>query len=100
MPPEDYDKFEEFKRIQRETWKPFDDVVRAAREFFRTLQEMENGDITAGWLRDKHPELSLEEAEEYRLFCKANTIVYMGCYGDGSIMWPLWQSFKAELNSL
>lgn len=47
-----------------------------------------------------HPELSHDEAEEYRLFCKANTIVFRSCYGDGSIMWPKWKSFLSEVRNL
>lgn len=58
------------------------------------------GMVTAEWLMEKHPELTPEEAEEYRLFCKANTIVFKGCYGDGSIMWPLWVSFREEIAAL
>jgi hypothetical protein len=44
--------------------------------------------------------LTKEEAEEYRLFCKRSTIVFKGCYGDGSKMWPKWNAFKAEIASL
>lgn len=57
-------------------------------------------EITAAWLMERHPQLSEEEAEEYRLFCKAKTIVFRGCYGDGSKHWPAWQAFKNEIRSL
>lgn len=57
-------------------------------------------EVTVLWLMQQHPELSADEAEEYRLFCQRNTIVFRGCYGDGSIMWPRWQAFKAEIAGL
>lgn len=49
-----------------------------------------NDKITSDWLIEKHPILSKDEAEKYRLFCKSHTIVLKGCYGEGEIMWPLW----------
>lgn len=57
-------------------------------------------EITSAWLMEVHPSLIAEEAEEYRRFCQRSTIVFKGCYGDGSIMWPKWNAFKAEIASL
>lgn len=49
-----------------------------------------NDEITTEWLMEKHPTLTKEEAEQYRLFCKQKTIVFKCCYGSGEIMWPKW----------
>lgn len=80
------------------------EIERKAREFVTEwVENMAVGhpdEITAAWLMEKHPGLSAEEAEEYRLFCRRSTIVFRGCYGEGQIMWPRWQAFKAEIASL
>jgi len=79
-------------------------IRREAQNFARLMWESMSKDhpdeITSAWLMEKHPELTPEEAEEYRLFCKANTIVFKGCYGDGSIMWPRWVAFREEIAAL
>lgn len=78
-----------------------DHIRRQARDFatklFDNMAVGHPDEITAAWLMEKHPELSAEEAEEYRLFCQRSTIVFRGCYGDGGIMWPRWQAFKDEI---
>lgn len=71
-----------------------------ARDIFENLAVGHHEEITAEWLMQMHPSLNAEEAEEYRLFCKRSTITFKGCYGDGSIMWPKWNAFKAEIASL
>lgn len=80
------------------------DIERAARELVTSwMDNMAVGhpdEVTVEWLMSKHPELDAEEAEEYRLFCMRNTIVFRGCYGDGGKMWPQWQAFKAEIRAL
>ena len=71
-----------------------------ARKFFETMADGKHDAITADWLRERHPELSSEEAEEYRVFCRSHTIVFRECYGDGQIMWPKWVALKNEIASL
>lgn len=77
------------------------EIRRQARDFatklFDNMAVGHPDEITAEWLMSKHPELSAEEAEEYRLFCQRSTIVFRGCYVDGAIMWPKWTAFKAEI---
>lgn len=74
-------------------------IIRAkARELASRLMKImaiDNQDeITSDWLIEKHPELSKDEAEKYRLFCREKTIVFKDCYGDGEIMWPKWLAFR------
>lgn len=70
------------------------------REFMENAAVGHPDEITTEWIMEQHPSLDKEDAEEYRLFCKRSTIVFKGCYGDGSIMWPKWNAFKAEIASL
>lgn len=65
-----------------------------AREFFENASVGHHDEITTEWLMEKHPELRRDDAEEYRQFCKRNTIVFRDCYGDGQIMWPQWMAFN------
>ena len=65
-------------------------IERSAGEAERT------GEITAEWLMQQHPQLSPEQAEQYRLFCAGRTIRHRNCYGHGQIMWPKWQAHLAE----
>lgn len=46
--------------------------------------------LTAEYLKTIHPELTMTECTLLLEFCKANTITYRSCYGDGSIMFPKW----------
>lgn len=71
-----------------------------ASSFFENMAVGHPDEITAAWLQEMHPELDAEEAELYRQFCKSQTCVFRGCYGDGSIMWPAWKAWIAELKSL
>ena len=71
-----------------------------AQDMMENLAVGHRDEITVPWLMEMHPELDAEEAEEYRMFCKRNTIVYRGCYGEGQKMWPLWQAFKEEIAGL
>ena len=47
--------------------------------------------ITAEWLCDKHPELSIEKAGNLKNFCESKTILHKDCYGDGEIMYTKWK---------
>lgn len=69
-------------------------------DWFLNMAVGDPEEITVSWLMEQHPELSEEEAEEYRLFLRARTFVFRGCYGDGSKHWPAWQAFKNEIRSL
>ena len=81
-----------------------DHIRRQARDFatklFDNMAVGHPDEITAEWLMTMHPELSAEEAEEYHQFCQRSTIVFRGCYGEGSTMWPRWKAFKAEIASM
>lgn len=46
--------------------------------------------ITPMWLMEQHHGLTEDEAELLLLFCWSYTIRFKECYGDGSIMFPLW----------
>ena len=69
------------------------------RRWFDSIAEGHPDELTAPYLAELHG-LTAEEAEEYRQFCKAHTITFRGCYGDGSIMWPKWVAHKADIASL
>lgn len=89
MEPDDYRDF-----IRREVEAFLQKAHEATkRKYFPDL-------ITADWLMEKHPELSPEDAELYRQFCASQTIDFMGCYGNGEIMWPRWQALQAEIAAL
>lgn len=49
------------------------------------------GLLNVEYLITKHPELNNQQAESLLRFSKEKTIVYKGCYGDGSIMFPMWE---------
>lgn len=68
-----------------------------AQNFFNNIANGHPDEITTDWLLSKHPDLDPDLAEEYRLFCKSNTIVFKGCYGDGEIMWPKWQKMRYKM---
>jgi hypothetical protein len=51
--------------------------------------------LTAAWLMEKHTDLSKADAEEFLLFCLRNKITVKSSYGDGEIMWPLWNKLQA-----
>ena len=38
-----------------------------------------------------HPELNYSEAESLMEFAKSKTIRHEECYGDGSIIYPMWK---------
>jgi len=48
--------------------------------------------ITAEWLCDRYPSLSIGEAGDLKSFCNSRTIRYKGCYGDH--MYSLWMETK------
>lgn len=77
-----------------------DKIRKAASDFAAHLLENiavgDKDEITSDWLMEKHPTLSKDEADRYRLFCKSKTIVFKGCYGDGEIMWPKWIASNIE----
>jgi hypothetical protein len=50
--------------------------------------------LTTGDLLRLHPEISIAEAFELLEFAEENTITYKTCYGDGSIICPLWKKEK------
>ena len=56
-------------------------------------KEQEEKLISSDWLKEIHPELNLttEEAEDLKQFCKEHTIEYKKCYGEGQIMLPKWK---------
>ena len=76
------------------------EAEKLARDFFDSMAIGHPDELTAARLMELHPELDAEEAELYRLFCKQHTITFCGCYGQGQIMWPKWQAFKAEIQAL
>jgi hypothetical protein len=41
-----------------------------------------------------HPELTYDEAESLMEFAKSKTIIHEECYGDGSIIYPMWEEAK------
>lgn len=45
--------------------------------------------ITPKYLAEMH-DMNIEEAKMYYRFCRSHTIRYKECYGNGSIMLPLW----------
>lgn len=47
--------------------------------------------INVEYLMNLHPELTKEDAESLKEFSNSKTIEYKECYGDGSIMYPLWK---------
>lgn len=71
-----------------------------AYKFFDTWADNDPDRITVEWLISKHPELSAQEAEVYRLFCRWHTISLRSCYGQGQIMYPKWKAWLAEVASL
>ena len=77
-----------------------DKIRKSASDFAAHLLENiavgHKEEITSDWLMEKHPALSKEEAEKYRLFCKSKTIVFKGCYGSGDIMWQKWIASNIE----
>jgi len=48
--------------------------------------------ISAEYLQGLHPELSIEEAESLNQFARGKTMELRECYGDGSIMYPMWEA--------
>jgi len=48
--------------------------------------------ISAEYLQGLHPELSIEGAESLNQYARGKTITHRECYGDGSIMYPLWKA--------
>ena len=47
--------------------------------------------ITVDYLLRVHPEITTIEAMSLLVFSKSKTIKLQGCYGDGSIIFPLWK---------
>ncbi len=60
--------------------KPHYDVVR----------NQDDPLLTVEILKRIHPFLTDVQAESLLTFCKNETIHYYSCYGDGSIMFPMW----------
>jgi hypothetical protein len=52
--------------------------------------ELRDDLIDVNFLRSLHPELSEYDAFTLMIFCFQRTIAHKECYGDGSIMFPLW----------
>lgn len=76
------------------------EIRRAAEKFADSIFNSGPGRLTVPFLIRKHPELDAEEADSYLQFCRSQTIYHKVCYGDGSIMWPAWKAWIAELKSL
>jgi hypothetical protein len=47
--------------------------------------------LSVPYLMEKHPEINDDQAEQLLKFCKKHTIRHKECYGDGSIMYPMWK---------
>lgn len=62
----------------------------------KQLRIKEDGLIDIEYLRSWHPELNDEELESLLKFSQENSISYQECYGDGSIIYPLWEKWRAE----
>ena len=43
-----------------------------------------------------HPELTYNEAEDLMKFAKSKTITHEECYGDGSIIYPMWKKANSR----
>jgi len=55
--------------------------------------KQDNGILTTDYLMSIHPSLSINEAKSLLDFCNKNTIYHVQCYGEGSIMLPLWKEY-------
>lgn len=51
--------------------------------------------LSARYLMVVHPEINNDQAERLLIFCKERTISHKECYGDGSIMYPMWKESNA-----
>lgn len=61
--------------------------------------EIDDELLTINYLMKKHPELSHSEATNLLHFCQKKTISHIGCYGEGSIMLPLWKEHIEKLKN-
>jgi hypothetical protein len=61
--------------------------------------EIDDELLTINYLMKKHPELSHSEATNLLHFCQKKTISHIGCYGEGSIMLPLWKEHNEKINN-
>jgi len=52
--------------------------------------EFKENILSVNYLMELHPELSHYDAFTLMIFSFDHTIVHKECYGDGSIMFPLW----------
>jgi hypothetical protein len=59
----------------------------------------ECGLLTVDYVMRKHPELNEEQAKSLVQFSVKHTIRMKECYGDGSIMYPLWKESLKEANT-
>ena len=50
-----------------------------------------SGSLLPTTLMRLHPELTYSEAESLMEFAKSKTITHEECYGDGSIIYPMWK---------
>lgn len=47
--------------------------------------------LTPFYLKELHPTLSDKEIVSLLEFSKSKTITFKSCYGDGSIIYPMWE---------
>ena len=50
-----------------------------------------SGSLLPAKLMQIHPELNYSEAVNLMEFAKSKTITHEECYGDGSIIYPMWK---------
>tara|TARA_R110002050_G_scaffold20400_1_gene57804 strand:+ start:135 stop:350 length:216 start_codon:yes stop_codon:yes gene_type:complete len=55
--------------------------------------------ITVEYLMEMHQELNKKQAISLYNFSINETIKYIECYGDGSIIYPLWKREQYIINS-
>lgn len=82
-----------------------EEIIRAEADlFFHTVLKSSFLDgvgddewLTIEYLMQLH-EISEEEAQSLLTFSKSQTINLKGCYGDGSIIFPMWKNQKYKGN--
>ena len=72
-------------------FESFADEVERRVNKNESISDVSDRNLNVGDLKEKHPELTLDEALSLLKFCRENTIWLLGCYGDGSIMYPKWR---------
>lgn len=71
--------------------KAMDDLQEA----IKVVKEMDEL-LSVNYLMQVHPNLSEEGANSLLEFAKSHTIRYKECYGDGSIIFPMWNKEQQQ----